>query len=159
MIQAVVLLVGAIAGFSIVVGGLLALVVVIWAQDSASALRIIRDGYYVLVGLLPIALWLTLYVTRDDEDYEAAYDSPLRGVLTALQGAIIGSILGAGPIFLTVVINLPVILAGFDIEAFGPAVRDAIIWSRLLIAVGAAVGSAIPLGLWVYYTGMGQEEA
>src|SRR5687767_10149485 len=104
MIQAIVLLVSAIAGVSLVVGGVLALAVVIWAQDSAQALRIISDGYYALVGLLPIALWLTLYVTRDDEDYDTAYDSPVRGLLTVLQGAAVGSILGAGPIFLTVVI-------------------------------------------------------
>jgi hypothetical protein len=158
MIQAVVLLVGAIAGVSLVVGGVLALAVVIWAQDSAAALRIIGNGYYALVGLMPITLWLTIYVTRDDEEYEAAYGSALRAVATVLQGAAIGSILGAGPIFLTVVINLPVILSDFTIGEFGPAVRDAVVWSRLLLAVGAAAVSAIPLGLWAYYTGVGRED-
>ncbi|MCC6456797.1 MAG: hypothetical protein IT328_17715 [Caldilineaceae bacterium] len=158
MIQAVVLLAGAIAGVSLVVSGVLALAVVIWAQDTPSALRIIGNGYYALVGLMPIALWLTIYVTRDDEEYEAAYGSALRAIITVLQGAAIGSTLGAGPIFLTVVINLPVILSDFAIGEFGPAVRDAVLWSRLLLAVGAAVISAIPLGLWAYYTGVGRED-
>jgi hypothetical protein len=158
MIQAVVLLVGTIAGISLAIGGILALAVVIWAQDTASAVRMISNGYYALVGLMPIALWLTLYSTRDDEEYEAAYGSALRAIVTVLQGAAIGSILGAGPIFLTVVINLPVILSDFTIGEFGPAVRDAIVWSRLLLAVGAAVVSAIPLGLWAYYTGVGRED-
>jgi hypothetical protein len=158
MIQAVVLLAGTIVGGSLVVGAILALAVVIWAQEPASAVRMISNGYYALVGLMPIALWVTLYGTRDDEEYEAAYGSALRAIVTVLQGAVIGSILGAGPIFLTVVINLPVILSGFEIGEFGPAVRDAIVWSRLLLAVGAAVISAIPLGLWAYYTRVGQED-
>lgn len=158
MIAAVVLLAGTIVGVGLAVGGILALAVVIWAQEPAAAVRIISNGYYALVGLMPIALWLALYGTRDDEEYEAAYGSALRAVVTAVQGAVIGSMLGAGPIFLTVVINLPVILAGFEIGDFGPAVSDAILWSRLLLAVGAAVLSAIPLGLWAYYTGAGRED-
>ena len=157
MIQAVVLLVGALVGISLIVGAILGLVVAIWAQDTAAAVRIIVNGYYALVGLLPIVLWLTLYVTRDDQDYEAAYDSSLRALLTTIQGAAIGSILGAGPVFLTLVINLPVILSNFDVTEFGPVVRDEIVWSRLLLAVGVAVLAAIPLGLWAYYTGPGRE--
>ncbi len=157
MIQAVVLLVGALVGISLIVGAILGLVVAIWAQDTAAAVRIIVNGYYALVGLLPIVLWLTIYVTRDDPEYEVAYDSPLRSLLTTVQGAAIGSILGAGPVFLTLVINLPVVLADFDIVGFGPAARNEIVWSRLLLAVGAAVLGAIPLGLWAYYTGPGRE--
>ena len=145
MIQAVVLLVGALVGISLIVGAILGLVVAIWAQDTAAAVRIIVNGYYALVGLLPIVLWLTIY------------DSPLRSLLTTVQGAAVGSILGAGPVFLTLVINLPVVLADFDIVGFGPAVRNEIVWSRLLLAVGAAVLGAIPLGLWAYYTGPGRE--
>jgi hypothetical protein len=157
MIQAVVLLVGALVGVSLFAGAILGLVVAIWAQDTGSALRIIVNGYYALVGLLPIVLWLTLYVTHDDPEYEMAYDSPLRSLWTTVQGAAIGSILGAGPVFLTLVINLPVVLAAFEIAQFGPAVRDEIVWSRLLLAVGATVLAAIPLGLWAYYTGTGRE--
>jgi hypothetical protein len=81
----------------------------------------------------------------------------LYGILTALQGAIIGGVLGAGPIFLAVVISLPVFLGDFHITDFAPAVRDEIVWSRLSIAVGAAVLSALPLGLWSYYTKAGQD--
>jgi hypothetical protein len=151
MIAAVVLVAGVLAGVGLLVGGLLGLAVALWAQEMASALGIIGNGYYALVGLMPVALWLALSITRGD-DYEAAYSSPLIGILTALQGAVIGGILGAGPIFLALVINLPVILGDFDISEFGPAVWDEIVWSRLLLAVGAVVVCALPLGLWAYYT-------
>lgn len=156
MIHAVIFIVGLIGGVSLLVGGVIALAVVIWAQDIPSALRLIRYGYYVLVGLMPIALWFALSITHDDADYKAAYNSPLRALLTTLQGATVGSILGAGPLFLTVVNNLPVILADFEIGEFGSAVRDTVVWSLLLLAVGAAVIAAIPLGLWAYYTGAGR---
>ena len=158
MIQAVVLLAGALAGTGLLVGGILGMVVVIWAQETPTALRIISNGYYALIGLLPVALWLALYATHDEDDEETAYSSPLRSILTTLQGAVIGSILGAGPIVLTLVINLPVILGNFEISEFGPAVRNEIVWSHLLLAVGAAVVSAIPLGLWAYYLGSGRED-
>jgi hypothetical protein len=105
---------------------------------------------------MPVSLWFALYITHDDAEYGAAYDAPLRAVLTALQGAIVGSILGAGPIFLAVVTNLPVILTKLKIDDFGPAVRDEIMWSRLLLVVGAAVLSAIPLGFWAYYMRSGR---
>src|SRR5688572_506016 len=103
MIAAVVLIAGVLAGTGLLVGGLLGLAVVLWAQEMVSALRIIGNGYYALVGLMPVALWLALSKTRGD-DYKAAYTSPLQGVLTALQGAVIGGTLGAGPIFLALVI-------------------------------------------------------
>jgi hypothetical protein len=155
MIQAVLRLVVALAGVSVVVGGVLALAMVIWAQDIPSALHILGNGYYALVGLIPIALCLTLYLARGDEDYNLAYGSPLRALLTVLQGAIVGSTLGAGPVFLTVVINIPVLLADFEMSEFGPAVWNAVVWSRLWLAVGAAVASAVPLGFWAYYAGSG----
>jgi hypothetical protein len=158
MIQAVILLAGTLAGVSIFVGAVLGLAVVIWAQETASAVRIMINGYYGLVGLLPLALWLALYTSHDDQAYGVAYRSPMQAVLTTLQGAVIGSVLGAGPIFLTLAINLPVILAGFEIAQFGPAVRDAIVWPLLLLAVGATAIAAIPLGLWAYYIGAGRED-
>jgi hypothetical protein len=158
MIHAVVFLAGMLAGVGLLVGIVLGLVVAIWAQDAASALHIIRNGYYLLVGLLPIVLWLGLLATRDNEEYDAAYCTPLRAILTTLQGAIVGTILGAGPIFLALVINLPVFLADFAIGDFGSSVRDEIVWSLLLLAVGAAVASAIPLGFWVYYTRSGVKD-
>jgi hypothetical protein len=158
MIQGIIFLVGAIAGVSLIFGGVLALVVIIWAQDTVGAVRFIGNGYYFLVSLMPIVLGFALYVSHDDADYGTAYTSAWRAILTTLQGAIVGSILGAGPIFLAVVVNLPVILGDFQIEEFGPAVRDAIVWSRLSLAVGAAVISAIPLGLWAYHLRSGRED-
>jgi hypothetical protein len=156
MIPAIIFLTGTLVGVSLIFGGVIALAVVIWTQDATAAVRLIGNGYYVLVALMPVALWFALYITHDDAEYGAAYDAPLKAVLTALQGAIVGSILGAGPIFLAVVINLPVILTKLKIDDFGPAVRDEIMWSRLLLVVGAAVLSAIPLGFWAYYMRSGR---
>ena len=158
MIQGIIFLVGALAGVSLIFGGVMALVVIIWAQDTVGAVRLIGNGYYFLVSLMPIVLGFALYVSHDDADYGMAYTSPWRAILTTLQGAIVGSILGAGPIFLAVVVNMPVILGDFQIEEFGPAVRNAIVWSRLSLAVGAAVVSAIPLGFWAYHLRSGRED-
>jgi hypothetical protein len=158
MIQAVIFLVGVLAGLSLIAAAVVAVVIVIWAQDVEAALRIVGTGYYVLVALLPIGLWLAILASHDERDYQAAYGSAWRAVLTALQGAVIGSILGAGPIFLAVVVNLPVILAGFDIETYGPSVSGLIVWSRLALALAAAAISAIPLGLWAFYQGSGQRD-
>lgn len=156
MIQAVVLIAGVIIGVALFTSSAVALAVVIWAQDIASAVRLISNSYYLLAGLMPIALWLALEMTHDNAGCRTAYSTPLRALLTTLQGALIGSLLGAGPVFLTIVNNLPVILADIESSEFGPAVRDEIIWSRLLLATGAAVLSAIPLGLWAYSAGDGR---
>jgi hypothetical protein len=152
MVQAIIFLVGVLGGTSLLFGVVIALVVVIWAQDVDTALRFIVNGYYLLVGVMPVALWFALLTAHDEVEYQAGYDSPLRAILTTVQGAIVGSILGAGPIFLAVVITLPLLLADFEVGELGTAAYDAIVWSRLALAVGAAVASAIPLGLWVYYT-------
>lgn len=156
MIAAVVLIAGVLAGVGLLVGGLLGFAVVLWAQGMASALRIISDGYYLLVGLMPLVLWLALDWTHDREGYQAAYRTPLLGILTALQGAIIGSVLGTGPIFLAAAVNLPVFLANFNLSEYGPALRDEIVWAHLSLAVVAAVISALPLGLWAHYTRAGR---
>ena len=156
MIPAILFLVGTLAGSSLVIGALLAIVVVIWAEDVASAVWLIGNGYYLLAGMMPVVLWLGLFASHDEAEYRAGYTSALRAVLTTLQGAIVGSVLGAGPIFLTVAVNLPVIVGDFYLDDFGPAVRDAIVWSRLSLAVAAATISAIPLGLWAYYMGDGR---
>lgn len=152
MIQAILLTVGLLAGVGLIVGGLIALAVILWTDNIPAAVDLIGNGYYLLVGLMPVVLWFALYLTHDDEEYRTAYASRLRAALTMLQGAIVGSVLGAGPIFLAVVVNLPVIVNGFAIDEFGPAVRETIVWSRLWLAVAAAVASALPLGFWAYYT-------
>ena len=158
MIQAVLLIVGLLAGVSLIVGGLIALAVVIWTDNIPAAVDLIGNGYYLLVGLMPIVLWFALYLTDDDPEYRTTYASQWRAVLTLLQGAVVGSVLGAGPIFLAVVVNVPVIMKGFEIGTFGPAVSDAIVWSRLWLAVAAATASALPLGFWGYYKRIGRDD-
>jgi hypothetical protein len=158
MIQAVLFLTGVLAGISFILGLLIALAVVIWGRDVDSAMQLVQNGYYVLVGLLPIALWFGIFASHDEAEYKGGYSSALRAVLTTLQGAFVGSVLGAGPILMAVVVYLPVILADFEISELGPAVRDAIVWSQLWLAVAAAVISAIPLGLWAFYVGAGRKD-
>jgi hypothetical protein len=77
----------------------------------------------------------------------------LAALLTTLQGAFVGSVLGGGPVYLGVVIFIPVMVAGFEIDTFGPAVRNAIVGSPLVLAVGATTICALPLGLWAHYMG------
>jgi len=157
MIQAVLLLVFVTAGFCFILGAIVAVAVVIWAPDMASAVAAITNAYYLVIGLMPVTLWLGIYISNDDPEYAPAYQTRARALLTAFQGALVGSLLGAGPIFLAVVIYVPVILSKYPIETFGPAVRDSIVWTRLSLAVAAAVISAIPLGFWSYYANGGSE--
>jgi len=157
MIQAVLLLVFVIAGLSFIVGLFIAIVTMIWTNDVAAAVQFISKSYYLLVGLMPVALWLGIYISNDQSEYAAAYNTRLRALLTTVQGALVGSLLGAGPIFLATVIYLPEILSRYPMAQLGPAVRDEIIWSKLILAVGAAVISAIPLGFWAYSTMAGQK--
>jgi hypothetical protein len=157
MIQAIILLASMLAGVSLIFGGLVALVVIIWVRELDAAVRLVVNSYYGLIGLMPISLWFAIYTSHDDREHGEPYNSPLSAIVTVLQGAIVGSILGAGPIFLAVVVNLPVILADFEIAEFGQAVSSEIVWSRLIFAVGAALISSIPLGFWAYYQKSGQE--
>ena len=158
MIQVVLLMVGALTGTGLVVGGVMAVVVAVWTHDRAEAVQLLANGYYILASLMPLALWFALYALRDKADYVTAFDSPWRAILSTLQGAFVGSVLGAGPLFLAVAVNLSANLAGFDVDDFGAAVRDEIMWSRILIVVSATVASAFPLGLWANFAGAGWED-
>jgi hypothetical protein len=157
MIPAVILLVSMLAGVCLIFGAVVALIIVLWIPDIDAAAQFVLNSYYLLIGLMPITLWFAIYTSHDDAEHGEAYSSPLRAILTTTQGALIGSVLGAGPIFLAVVIYLPVILAGFDIGVYGPTVSTQIVWSRLIIAVAAALISAFPLGYWAYYQKGGRE--
>lgn len=158
MIAVILYLVGGLVGSSLIVAAVVAVVVILWAQDTAAALAIIRYGYFFLIGILPIALWLSVYITLDEDKDHSAYGTLWRAILTTVQGAAVGSILGAGPICLAVIVNLPVIVAGFSLDEFGPAVRDAIVWSQLWLAVAATVLSAFPLGMWAHYARAGRDD-
>jgi hypothetical protein len=157
MTSAIIFLVGIILGVSLTFAAIIALVVVIWVHDPDAAARLIGDSYYLLAGLMPLVLWCGLYVSLKNAGYAEVYKSSTPALLTTLQAAFVGSVLGAGPIFLAVVIYLPVIFVRFPAAEFGPTVRDTIVWSHLLIAVAAAVISAIPLGWWVHYAERGRE--
>ena len=158
MIQAVLLMVGALTGTGLVVGGVMALVVVAWTDERAEAVLLIVNGYYLLASLMPLALWFALYALHDKANYVTVFDSRWRALFATLQGAFVGSMLGAGPLFLAVVVNVAANLAGFDVGELGAAVRDEIVWSRLLIVVSATIASAFPLGLWVNFAGAGRRD-
>jgi hypothetical protein len=153
MIHAVVLLVGVLGGIALLCSMVVAVAIVLWAEDVATATRLVINSYACLSGALPLALWFALHVTHHRADCRAAYRSALMTLLTTLQGAVIGSILGAGPLFIAVVVNVPVLLAAFEVGELGPPVRTAIEGSRLWLAVAATVLAALPLGLWVHYVG------
>lgn len=132
-----------------------------WRGDLAGARWWIGNGFYLLVGVLPVVLWLALQRSRGIAEHAAAYATPLWAMLTALQGAVVGSVLGGGPIFLWLVTKLPVLLMrwrGATVDPSFPlalevAATEMVVWSRLLVAVGAAVATALPLGLWAHYAG------
>jgi hypothetical protein len=151
MIHAVVLLVGVLGGVTLLFGGVVAIVLLLWARDVATATQWVINSYAFLSGALPLALWFALQITHRRTDCRAAYRSRLMALLTTLHGAVIGSILGAGPLFMAVVINVPAWLDAFEVGEWGLAVRTAIVGSRLWLAVGATVLAALPLGLWVFY--------
>ncbi len=157
MIQAVLLIVGVLVGISFGVALLVAAAVSMWSPAPEQALQWIGNGHTALAGLMPVALWFALAQLRARSDHDAAYAGALRAVLTAIQGALIGSILGAGPVFMTVVIRVPAMLAGYDVDTLSEAVREEIVWSRLALAASAATISAIPLGWWGYYRGGDQD--
>jgi hypothetical protein len=152
MIQAIIFITGILAGTSLVFGLALAVAVLIWTHDVAAAVRLIGNGYYALVGVMPIALWLALFTSYNHVEYASGYTTPLRALSTTLQGALLGSVLGAGPIFMAAVIYVPGFFGDFEIAQLGSAVRDVVIWSRLALAAAAAIIPAIPLGLWAHYT-------
>ena len=158
MIGVILYLIGGLVGSSLIVSAVVAVVVIWFAQDTTTALQIIRYGYSFLIGILPIALWLSVYITLDEDKDHSAYGTLWRAILTTLQGAAVGSILGAGPICLAIIVNLPVIVTSFSLEEFGPAVRDAIIWSQLWLAVAATVLSAFPVGMWAHYARAGRDD-
>jgi glucan phosphoethanolaminetransferase (alkaline phosphatase superfamily) len=157
MIYAVVLLVGVLGGVTLVFGGVIAAVVVLWARDVATATTMVSNGFAFLSGVLPLALWFALHITHRRPECRTAYQSVHMALLTVLQGAVIGSVLGAGPLFMAVVINVPGLLAAFEVDELSHSVRTAIEGWRLWLAVGATVLAALPLGLWVHY--IGAEEA
>lgn len=158
MIRAVLLMVGALTGTGLVVGGMMALVVVAWTHERAEAVLLIANGYYILASLMPLALWFALYALHDKAESVTVFGSRWRALFATLQGAFVGSMLGAGPLFLTVVVHVAANLTGFDASDLGAAVRDEIVWSRLLIVVSATIAAAFPLGLWVNFAGAGRKD-
>jgi hypothetical protein len=81
-----------------------------------------------------------------------------RAVATGLQGATLGSLLGAGPLFLGAASTVAASIGGLDADAFDTLLRGRVLWSGLLFVAAVAIGSAIPLGIWVYFTGPGRDD-
>lgn len=159
MIHGVLLIAGTLAGTGLIAGGVVALIVVLFASNNRElAVQIVTYSYYLLSGLFPIALWVAVY-TSHDEEAKAAYRTLWRAILTTLQGAVVGSILGGGPFFLAALTYPVVIVTDNSITEFGPLMRDLIVWSLLSITVIATVLAALPIGTWAYYskTGWGDD--
>lgn len=152
MIHGALLIAGTLAGGGLILGGVVALLVLLVAGNNRElALSIVTYSYYVLIGTFPLLLWLAVYTSHDDEA-KSAYRTLWRAILTTLQGAVIGSILGGGPFFLAALSYPVAIFTSNSIAEFGPLVRDMIVWSLLSITVIATVLAAFPIGMWAYYT-------
>ncbi len=158
MMSAVVLIAFTLIALGLVSGGLFALVPVLLGRDVAGAVALVRTLYDSLGVLMPAALWAAFYVRRDDEGYRGAYASMGRSIATGLQGATVGAILGAGPVFLVAATLVAAGVGGLDADTFGAALQDHVVWSGLIFVAAVTIGSAIPLGIWTYYTGPGRDD-
>lgn len=158
MMRAVVWIALALMAVGLVCGALFALLPALLGRDLSGAVAWVMTLYDSLAVLLPAALWAALSARRDNAEYRPAYVTMGRAVATALQGAILGSLLGAGPLFLGAARVVAATVGGLDPAAFDALLRARVLWSGLLFVAVAAIGSAIPLGMWTYYTDPGRED-
>lgn len=158
MMSAVVLIALTLIALGMVSGSLFALVPVLLGRDAVGTVALVMTLYDSLGVLMPAALWGALYVRRDDAGYRSAYASMGRSIATGLQGATLGALLGAGPVFLAAATLVAAAAGGLDAGAFGSALRDRVVWSGLVFVAAVTIGSAIPLGIWTYYTGPGRDD-
>lgn len=157
MIHGVLLIAGTLVGAGLIAGGVVALLVVLVASNNSElAVRIVTYSYYLLIGLFPLLLWLAVYT--DEDETEAAFGTLWRAILTTLQGAVVGSILGGGPFFLAALTYPVVIFTNTSMTEFGPLMQDIVVWSLLSITVIATVLAAFPIGMWAYYAKTGLDD-
>lgn len=157
MMRAVVWIALALMAVGLVCGALFTLLPALLGRDLPAAAAWVMTLYDSLAVLLPAALWAALYARRDAAEYRPAYATMGRAVVTALQGAALGSLLGAGPLFLGAA-RVVAAVGGLDPGAFDALLRARVLWAGLLFVALVAIGSAIPLGMWTYYTGPGRDD-
>jgi hypothetical protein len=158
MMRAVVWIALGLMAVGLVSGALFALMPALLGRDLPGAVDLVMTLYDGLAVLMPGALWGALYARRDDADYRPAYATLARAVATSLQGAALGSLLGAGPLFLSAASTVAASIGGLDPDAFDALLRARVLWSGLLFVAAVATGSAIPLGIWTYFTGPGRND-
>lgn len=150
MLATVATVAGVPLGLGLVLGALVAVVGLFIAPDPPAMSDLVARGYWLLAGLLPLALGLGIYTTQDQPEHAAAYRSPVRAAATALQAAILGAGLGGGPFYLLSATYAPVILLGYDVASWSVELRSRIFWAPWLWVVGISVVVALPLAYWAY---------
>lgn len=158
MMRAVVFIAMGLITVGIVCGAGFALIPALLGFDAAAAVALVMILYDSLAVVMPAALWAALYLRRDDKEYRSAYAGMGCAVTTALQGAILGSLLGAGPVFLTIAPMAAGVGANVDPNVFADLLYTRVVWAGLLFVAAVTIGSAVPLGIWTYFTGPGRND-
>lgn len=158
MTRAVVFIAMGLITVGILCGAGFALIPALLGFDATAATALVMTLYDSLAVVMPAALWTALYLRRDDKEYRPAYAGMGRAVATALQGATLGSVLGAGPVFLTIAPMAAGLGANMDATVFADLLYARVVWAGLLFVVAVTIGSAIPLGIWTYFTGPGRND-
>lgn len=142
-------------GVGLLTGVLVAVAGLIVAPEMQAMATLAGRAYWLLALLLPLGLWLGIWITHDDTEHAAAYASWGRAVAVACASAVVGGGLGAGPFYLLALTYLPVIVHGYDVGVWAPLLRSQILWAPWLAVVGVTLLVALPLAAWAYRAGRG----
>lgn len=150
MLNAVGVTASVLMGVGMFVGAAIALIGLFVAPEMEEMAGFIRRTYWILAVLLPLGLWLGLYATNDEDESGESYDSLFGALAVAVQAALIGGGLGAGPFFLLATSYAPVILSNYDITVWAPLLRSQILWMPWLAMVGITFLTSLPLAFWAF---------
>ena len=139
-------------GTGLVTGAVVAILGIFMAPDVQATADLAGRAFWVLALLMPLALWLGIFMTHGDEDHADAYGSLLTTALVAIQAAIVGAALGAGPFYFLAVSYLSNILRGFEAPLVSQAVMGQILWGPWLWVVAITVLASLPIAFWSYRT-------
>jgi hypothetical protein len=139
-------------GTGLVVGAAVAILGIFMAPDLEATADFAANAFWVLALLMPLALWLGIYMTHGDEDHAEAYGSLFSTTLVALQAAIFGAALGAGPFYFLAVSYLSAILRGFEAPLLSQALNSQILWGPWLWVIAITALASLPIAFWSYRT-------
>ena len=135
------------AGVGLFTGALAGASAIIFAHSTLDRAELVAQIYWSLVILMPIGAWFSHDIRSFGEAGRTAYATLAAALLTSGAAALVGALLGAGPLFLFGAINMPIILAGEQATVYSQAVRSAISTEQFLIVLAATVITGISLGV------------